>query len=49
MKKRVILSKVKVVAKITKRGSSIVMFLVRYLIEVCVSEGGLLENKKADS
>ena len=49
MKKRVILSVVKVVAEITKRGWSMVMFLVRYLIEVCISEGGLLESKKADS
>ena len=48
MKKRVILSEVKVVAKITKRGSSMVMFLVRYLMEVCVNKEGLLGNKLVD-
>ena len=48
MKKRVILSKVKVVAKITKRGSFMVMFLVRYLMEVCVNKEGLLGSKLAD-
>ena len=49
MKKRVILSVVKVVAKITKRGSSMVIFLAKYLIEVCVNEERFLENEMADS
>ena len=48
MKRRVILSKVKVVAKITKRGSFMGMFLVRYLMEVYVNKKGLLGTKLAD-
>ena len=43
-----ILSKVKVVAKITKRGSFMGMFLVRYLMEVCVNKEELLGSKLAD-